>query len=500
MQSYFAEGKFTRDLLSSIVVFLVALPLCMGISIAAGLPPASGLITGIVGGLVVGFCAGSPLSVSGPTIAHAVLLFELARGSGVEILGPVIIFAGLIQVVGGLCRAGIWFRMTSPAVVTGMLSGIGLLIIASQAHVMLDAKPLVHGTENIAAFPAAVLNSLQSNGWIAGSVGLATIVVFFLWDKFKPKQIKMLPGALIAVVTVTAVTQVLGLQIKHVELPENLADAVRFVSFSSFDTYLNPEILIAALTLAFLSSAETLLSAVAVDRMHNGIRANYNRELAAQGIGNIVCGVIGALPLAGVIVRSAANVQAGAATRVSAIMHGGWMLVFVALAPWLLRMTPIACLAGVLVYTGFKMVNIKQIRELGAYGYGSIVVCVATMFTILATDLLAGVLVGFALSLFRLSLRSSRLRLDLQQDESAKRAHLDLSGSATFLNVPAVAKTLEQVPPHFDLYLVLDRLHHVDHACLELFRDWAANAQKHGAQLIVDWKELNLRTEGTPTS
>jgi len=500
VQSYFSEGKFSRDFLSSIVVFLVALPLCMGIAIASGLPPASGLITGIVGGIIVGALAGSPLQVSGPAAGLAVLVFELVRVEGVAALGPVVLLAGLIQVVGGLCRIGIWFRMTSPSVVTGMLGGIGLLIMASQAHVMLDAKPLVHGLENIAAFPAAVTNALKGNGWIAGATGLATIALILLWDKTKPQKVKFLPGALIAVVSVTAITQVLNLPIKHVELPENLADALHLFSFNSIEAYLKPEILISAFTFAFIASAETLLSAVAVDRMHQGVRTDYNRELAAQGVGNMVCGFLGALPMTGVIVRSAANVQAGAMTRVSAILHGVWILIFVALLPWLLRMTPIACLAGILVYTGFKMVNVKQIRELGAYGYGSIVVCVATMITILATDLLAGVLVGFALSLFRLSLRSSRLRLDLQQDESTKRAHLDLSGSATFLNVPAVAKTLEQVPPHFDLYLVLDRLHSVDHACLELFREWSTNAQKHGAQLIVDWKELHLRAEGTPTT
>jgi len=500
MHRYFSEGKFSRDFLSSAVVFLVALPLCMGIAIASGLPPASGLITGIVGGIIVGLLAGSPLQVSGPAAGLAVLVFELVREEGIAALGPVILLAGLIQFIGGLCRVGIWFRMTSPAVVTGMLGGIGLLIIASQAHVMLDSKPLVHGIENIAGFPAAIANAMQGNGWIAGAVGLSTIALILIWDKLKPQKLKFLPGALIAVVAVTAATQVLNLPIKHVELPENLTEAMHLFSLGSFETYLNPEILIAAFTFAFIASAETLLSAVAVDRMHQGVRTDYNRELAAQGIGNMVCGFLGALPMTGVIVRSAANVQAGAATRASTILHGIWILVFVALLPWLLRMTPVACLAGILVYTGFKMVNIKQIRELGAYGYGSIVVCVATILTICVTDLLAGVLVGFALSLFRLSLRSSRLRLDLQQDETAKRAHLDLAGSATFLNVPAVAKTLEQVPPHFDLYLVLDRLHHVDHACLELFREWSANAQKHGAQLIVDWKELHLRAEGKPTS
>ncbi|RYE80236.1 MAG: SulP family inorganic anion transporter, partial [Oxalobacteraceae bacterium] len=369
---YFRQGLFGRDLLSSVVVFLVALPLCMGIAIASGMPPATGLITGIIGGLVVGFLAGSPLQVSGPAAGLAVLVFELVREHGIAALGPVILLAGAIQLIAGLCRAGVWFRMTSPAVVAGMLSGIGILIVASQAHVLMDAAPKARGLENFAALPAVVWQAVtEGTGRTALFVGLATIGIILAWDKLRPQRLRFLPGALIAVVVVTATVQLQGLNVNKVDVPTNLFSAISIPSVSDIFGVFNATLLVSAVTFAFIASAETLLSAAAVDRMHQGARTQYDRELAAQGVGNMLCGFLGALPMTGVIVRSAANVQAGAATRMSTVLHGGWLLVFAMLLPWLLRMTPVACLAGILVYTGVKMIKIGQVKELATYGRGT---------------------------------------------------------------------------------------------------------------------------------
>jgi MFS superfamily sulfate permease-like transporter len=200
--------------------------------------------------------------------------------------------------------------------------------------------------------------------------------------------------------------------------------------------------------------------------------------------------------MTGVIVRSAANVQAGSATRMATILHGAWMLVFALLLPWLLRMTPVACLAGILVFTGVKMINLKQMKSLAAYGKGTAVVYLATTLAIVATDLLTGVIIGFAASLFRLALLSSKLKIGLDHHDEPGNASLHLEGSATFLKVPSMARTLEQVPPNTSLKLVLDRLHHVDQACLELLRDWSRSASSRGCELVVDWDELNRRVEG----
>ena len=495
---YFSQGLFGRDLLGSIVVFLVALPLCMGIAIASGMPPAAGLVTGIVGGIVVGAIAGSPLQVSGPAAGLAVLVFELVREHGVAALGPVVLLAGVIQIAAGLSRFGVWFRMISPAVVAGMLSGIGILIVASQLHVLLDAIPKARGLENFAALPGAVVGAMsgEDGSMAALLVGVGTIAIMLGWEKLRPKALRFVPGALLAVVAVTATVQWLGTDVKKVDVPSNVFAAVSLPTFDSLAALSQPSLLVAAFTFALIASAETLLSAAAVDRMHTGARTHYDRELTAQGIGNLLCGVLGALPMTGVIVRSAANVQAGSATRVATILHGGWILVFAMLLPWLMRMTPIACLAGILVYTGIKMVNLKQMKGLAAYGRGTAVIYLATTFAIVATDLLTGVLIGFALSLLRLALQSSRLKVDLDSHDEPGTAMLELDGSATFLKVPALARTLERVPPNTRLLLTVDRLQHVDQACLELLTDWGRNASARGCELVVDWNALHRRVEG----
>jgi len=497
MKNYFSQGLFGRDLLGSVVVFLVALPLCMGIAIASGMPPTAGLITGIVGGLVVGFISGSPLQVSGPAAGLAVLVFELVRTHGIAALGPVILLAGLIQVAAGLCRVGIWFRMTSPAVVAGMLSGIGILIVASQAHVMLDASPAAKGLRNFAAWPGALMAAFDGGtGKAALAVGIATIVIMLAWGKLRPAKLKFVPGALLAVVAVTSVVQMAGIGVKKVDVPSNLFSAITFPTWTGLADVFDLTLLIAAVTFAFIASAETLLSAAAVDRMHNGERTRYDRELTAQGIGNMLCGFLGALPMTGVIVRSAANVQAGSATRGATIMHGALLLVFAMLLPWLLRMTPVSCLAGILVYTGVKMVNLGQIKDLAVYGRGTAAIYLATTIAIVATDLLAGVIIGFSLSLFRLSLLSSKLKIGLHDDAMPGDASLHLEGSATFLKVPSMARTLERVPDNTRLTLVFDRLLHVDQACLEMLREWSRNASTRGCELVVDWTALDARVEG----
>ncbi|MGM3389812.1 SulP family inorganic anion transporter [Stutzerimonas stutzeri] len=492
------KSTLPRDLMASVVVFLVALPLCMGIAIASGMPPAKGVVTGIIGGLVVGWLAGAPLQVSGPAAGLTVLVFELVQQHGAAMLGPILLLAGALQWVAGRLKWGCWFRVTAPAVVYGMLAGIGILIVLSQLHVMMDAKPEASGLGNLSAFPAALWAALPfsggGNGMIAASLGLLTIVCMAAWDRLKPQRLRLLPGALLGVAAATLVGLWLELDVRRVEVPDNLADAITWLRPTDLLALADPTLLVAALALAFIASAETLLSAAAVDRMHQGPRADFDRELAAQGVGNMLCGMLGALPMTGVIVRSSANVQAGARTRLSAMLHALWLLAAVVLLAALLERIPVASLAGVLIYTGFKLIDLRALRQLGRYGRMAMLIHVVTALTIVATDLLTGVLVGFALTLAQLAWQASRLKINLIRE--GRRIELRMQGAATFLKVPQLSRALESVPPDAWLQVPMEHLRYIDHACMELLEEWQRSNAPQGARLIIEPRALTRRVEG----
>ncbi|MER1945000.1 SulP family inorganic anion transporter [Stutzerimonas stutzeri] len=491
------KATLPRDLMASVVVFLVALPLCMGIAIASGLPPAKGVITGIVGGLVVGWLAGAPLQVSGPAAGLTVLVFELVQQYGAAMLGPILLLAGALQLLAGRLKLGCWFRVTAPAVVYGMLAGIGILIVLSQLHVMMDAQPEASGLDNLGAFPAAlwaVLPFSGGNGMAAASLGLLTIACMWTWDRLRPQRLRLLPGALLGVAAATLVGLWLGLDVRRVEVPDNLADAISWLQPADLLAFADPGLLVAALAVAFIASAETLLSAAAVDRMHQGPRADFDRELTAQGVGNMLCGVLGALPMTGVIVRSSANVQAGARTRLSAMLHALWLLAAVVLLAALLEQIPVASLAGVLVYTGLKLIDLDALRQLGRYGRMAMLIHVATALTIVATDLLTGVLLGFALTLAQLAWQASRLKIGVVRD--GRRVELRMQGVATFLRVPQLARALQGVPQDAWLHVPMAHLRYIDHACMELLEEWQRANQASGARLIIEARALTRRVEG----
>ncbi|HYZ85649.1 MAG TPA: SulP family inorganic anion transporter [Bryobacteraceae bacterium] len=491
------QGTLTNDLLASVVVFLVALPLCMGIAIASGVPPALGLITGIVGGIVVGSIAGSPLQVSGPAAGLAVIVFELVRDHGIETLGLVLMGAGLIQIGAGALRLGQWFRAMSPAVIYGMLAGIGVLIFAGQFHVMLDDKPKPSGLLNIMSIPQAMVHITDPDmpHRLAALIGVLTIATLVLWNKFRPAKLGLIPGALVAVIVGMATAEILNLPVKFVDVPSSLVDAMRFPTLASLSRFMDSSILVSALAVAFVASAETLLSAAAVDRMHQGPRTNYDRELVAQGVGNSICGFLGALPMTGVIVRSSANVQAGAKSRLSTIMHGTWLLIFVLAAPHVLRMIPTCALAAILVYTGYKLVDVKSFLNLRRYGRMPQVIYLATVIGIVAFDLLTGVIIGVALSVLKLLYKLAHAHIRFEYDEKRRRGDLHLEGSATFLVMPKLASILETIPGDSDIAVHFDRLVYIDHACLDLLANWRSQLADKNTNLHFEWKELIARNE-----
>jgi MFS superfamily sulfate permease-like transporter len=488
------RGAAKADLLASLVVFLVALPLCMGIALASGVPPAVGLITGIVGGLVVGTLSGSPLQVSGPAAGLTVLIWELVRRHGVEALGPAVLLAGAFQLAAGLLRLGRWFRAVSPAVVEGMLAGIGVLIIASQFHVMVDDRPRENSLQNLLSIPEAVWRGVVPNEHSsheeAALLGLLTIGVILAWKPLAPRRLQILPAPLLAVALATAVAALLPLPVQRVQMPDNLLSVVRPPTPEDLGRLLDGGLLGAALALALIASAETLLSATAVGQMRPGVRTHYDRELAAQGVGNVVCGALGALPLTGVIVRSAANVQAGARTRWSAILHGVWLLGFVALAPGVLAWVPTSSLAAVLVYTGYKLINLPAARALGRFGRAHVAVYAVTAVGIVATDLLTGVLLGMALSAAELLYRFSRLRVRVQLGRAGEPTVVWLRGAATFLRLPSLAAALESVPHGGEVVLEAGALTYLDAACLKLLAQWKAQHEAGGGRVEIDWKAL----------
>jgi len=475
------------DFIASLVVFLVALPLCMGIAVASGMPPEAGLMTGIIGGIVVGLLAGSPLQVSGPAAGLAVLVFQIVQEQGVVALGLIVLLAGVFQILAGAARIGHWFRAISPAVVHGMLAGIGLLIVLSQLHVLIDRSPLPSGLQNLAAIPGAFFDltpaSPAATEW-AFALGGVTILAFLGWEKLRPQSLRLVPGALVGVTVATVLAYVLGPDVKRVIVPESLVDAIKAPGWAELARLGEVQIIVSALIIAFVASAETLLSAAAVDRMHDGPRTKYNRELIAQGVGNMACGFVGGLPMTGVIVRSSANVQAGATTRFSAVMHGVWLLGFVALLPWLLREMPTAALAGVLVVTGLRLVSLAHAKHLlHQYGPLPAAVWAVTFVMVVVTDLLTGVLVGLALSMLELAPYFRNLKLKLQHNDRGDHEEVEVSGAATCVNLPRLARQLDDLPEGRKVRIRFKDVAVLDHTCAEMIKEWVTRRKRQGGEV-----------------
>jgi MFS superfamily sulfate permease-like transporter/carbonic anhydrase len=488
-----------HDLPASLVVFLVALPLCLAIAKATGMPPEAGIITGIVGGILVGLIGGSPLQVSGPAAGLVVILLDVVQKYGPERLGVIVLLAGLMQVAAGVLRLGQWFRAVSPAVVLGMLAGIGVVLLAQQFHVLVDDPPTKSPVVNLLSIPQAVRWSVTDDHndhpdhREAALVGVLTLAALLLWPFAARGRLSGVPAVLVAIVLATAVTALFGWPIQRVTF-EGLSSAVRPPNPSGFLGMVSDGALwLTAATVALVASAETLLCAAAVDQMHRGSRTRYDRELTAQGVGNALCGTLGALPMTGVIVRSSVNVRAGARTRWSAVFHGVWLLGFVLLAPGLLRLIPTAALAAILVLTGIRLVEAHAIRALWRENRAEGAICVVTAVTVVGVDLLAGVMLGVGLAVVKLIHAFTRLRIRRRGDPASGRLTLVLEGSATFIRLPKLAAALEKVPPGVTLHVDLMGLSYIDHACLTQLMNWEKQHESTGGKLVLDWETLRAR-------
>ncbi|MGI5338787.1 SulP family inorganic anion transporter [Streptomyces sp. CA-181903] len=385
------------DVHASLVVFLITVPLSAGVAVASGVPVELGLVTGIVGGLLTGLLPGSSIQVSGPAAGLAALVYEAVRTYGLGGLGVLVLATGLFQVVLGLLRLGRWFRKVPVAVVQGMLAGTGLVLITGQLYELADANAPGGGLERLGGLVLLATGTLESpTALTAGAVGVGTMALMALWQRW-PRGVRLMPAPLAAVLAATAVTSALRLPVDRLRIGD-LMTAVQPPDGPDFVRLGQVGVLGTVLAFTLVASAGTLLGATAVDRLHDGPRTDYDKELIAQGAGNTVCGMLGALPLTTVIVRSTANARAGARTRASRVLQGVWLAVFAALLPWALGAVPVAALAGVLVLLGRQLLPVRELGRLWDGHRGEVAVLLATAGAIVVTDPFEGAVIGLLLA------------------------------------------------------------------------------------------------------
>jgi MFS superfamily sulfate permease-like transporter len=476
MELFPARELVGRDALASVVVFLVALPLCIGVAVASGVPPELGLVTGIVGGLVAGSLPGSSLQVSGPAAGLTVLVYEAVHDHGLRALGLIVLLTGLLQVGLGALRLGRWFRAISLSVVQGMLAGIGLVLVFGQVHTLFDGRSPGAALANLAGLPGLLADSAHDPAALAaGGIGVGTLMILACW-RFAPARLRTVPAPLVAVAFATLATALFDLPVKRIEV-HGLLSALQPPALSDLGRLADLGILGTVVAFTLIASAESLFSAAAVDRMHDGPRTRYDQELMAQGVGNTVCGLLGALPMTAVIVRSATNVQAGARTKLSRVLHGTWLLIFTAAVPAALGVIPVTALAAVLVHAGWKLLSPREVGRLWRTERGEAIVLTGTTLAIICTNLFEGVLIGILLAVAKAAWDVSEIHIDVREHDDGP-IRIGLTGNATFLRLPRVLDTLEAIPHGRPVELDLSGLRHLDHACRTALLSWAAQHRR----------------------
>lgn len=464
----------TSDLLASIVVFLVAVPLALGIAISSGAPTVmAGLIGCAVGGIVVGYFGGAPLQVTGPAAGLTVLTYDLIQRFGWEVTCAITVGAGLVQILVGYLRLGRICLGISPAVVHGMLAGIGVIIALSQIHVVFGGAPQSSALLNLKELPAQLFSHHAPSTFI----GLLSIGTMLIWPH-APAPLRKIPGALAAVGIGTFAALISGANVQRVELPEEIFSAFSLPALpgANFGGFI-----IAVLSVAMVASVESLLCAVATDKLHSGKRANLNKELVGQGLGNITSGLIGGLPLTGVIVRSSANISAGAKTNRSSMLHGLWVLLFVLLFVSIIEQIPLAALAGLLVVVGVKLVNTHHLREL--VNHSELATYLVTVSGVVFIDLLSGVAMGIGVAFISLLRRLARLSTKVTNRDN--HWHVQIEGSASFVTVPKLLDTLSAIPQgaRVDIDLLVDFM---DHAAFDALHGWRVTHERLGGKVDID--------------
>ncbi|MEU4250825.1 SulP family inorganic anion transporter [Amycolatopsis sp. NPDC026612] len=460
-----------HDFPASIVVFLVAVPLSLGVAFAAGAPLLSGLISAVVGGLVASLFGGSPLQVSGPSAALTVVLADTIATHGWPVTCAITVAAGLLQILFGLSRAARAALAVSPAIVHGLLAGIGVTLVLGQLHVVLGGSAQGSALANVLALPRQIATHHDQ----AVVIGVVTLAVLVGWPRL-PKAVRRLPAPLAAVALATGLSVATGMILPRVDLPAGLPAlgiVPRLPDGGGWGSFA-----LAALTIALIAGLESLLSAVSVDKLRGGPRTDLDRELIGQGAANVAAGALGGFPVTGVIVRSMTNFEAGARTRASAILHCGWILAACLLLTGVLRLIPLAALAALLVYVGTKLVNLHGLKEVRRHG--DLPVYAVTLAGAVAVNLLTGVAAGVLLALAMMLRRM--IFSGIHVERAGDRHRVVIEGALTFLSVPRLTRVLAEVPPHAEVTLEL-HVDYLDHAAFDCLRGWQ---QAHAGPVTVD--------------
>lgn len=489
--------SLAKDLLAGLVVFLVALPLCLGIAHASHAPLLSGLVAGIVGGLVVSLLSGSHTSVTGPAAGlTAVVLSQIASLGSFEAFLCAVLVCGLVQICMGAARLGALSLFIPSAVIKGLLAAIGLILILKQVPHALGHDPDWEGDfaflqeDGQNTFTEIVLSTLKLHPG-AALIGMICLAAHLAWDKRMKKGVVPAPLVVVALgVALKALFDVIGgaweigaSHLVEVPTPSSLREWTTTLKFPDFKRLLDPAIWIAGATLAAVASLETLLNLEAVDRLDPKRRTSPpNRELAAQGVGNLISGLLGGLPVTSVIVRGSVNIQSGGQTRLAAFFHGAFLLGSVLLAPGLLNQIPLSALAAVLVAAGLKLAAPELFRSMWREGWTQFLPFAATVAAILLTDLLIGVLIGLCFNLLFILRSNYRHPFFAHEERHLNRSvlRLKLANQVTFLNKGALVDALHRLPEGSAVLLDARAADHIDPDVLDLlheFRDHVAPAR-----------------------
>ncbi|WP_308993220.1 SulP family inorganic anion transporter [Mariniflexile litorale] len=494
-----------NDLPASIVVFFVALPLCLGIALASGAPLFSGLIAGIIGGIVVGSLSGSKIGVSGPAAGlAAIVLTAIGTLGGYENFLVAVVLGGIIQLLFGVLKAGVIGYYFPSSVIKGMLTGIGIIIILKQI-------PNFFGYDEESAWDLEFFETDGGNTFSelfsmlgnihpgAALIGIVSLLLIIFWDKVLSKKsriFELIQGPFVVVVlgiiffTVTQNHDLLSIGQKHmvsVPIPDNATDFLNQFSFPNFAAITNVDVWVTAFTIALVASLETLLCVEASDKIDPDKNVTpTNRELLAQGTGNIISGLIGGLPITQVIVRSSANIQSGGKSKLSTILHGFLLLISVILIPRLLNMIPLSVLAAILLVVGFKLAKPSLFQTMYRLGWKQWIPFIVTVVGIVFTDLLFGIGLGLMVGIVVILLKSYQNSHFLHIEDKSNGKHkikMTLAEEVTFFNKGAILKELESLPR--DTYLELDliKTRYLDNDIIEILEDFLFKAEERNIDI-----------------
>ncbi len=483
------------DIPASIVVFFVALPLCLGIALASGAPLFSGLIAGIVGGIIVGAISGSAIGVSGPAAGlAAIVLVAISTLGGFENFLLAVVLGGLIQVGFGILKAGVIGYYFPSSVIKGMLTGIGIIIVIKQI-------PYFFGYDTTLAEGARfseVFNFISPGATLIACIGLAILIIWNVWLSKSYKIFQIIQGPVVAVAVgiiyyiLTQDNSTWGIDksmLVSVPVPEDLSSFVGQFSSPNFDQITNPQIWVTAFTIALVASLETLLCVEATDKLDPRKRVTpTNRELIAQGSGNIISGLIGGLPITQVIVRSSANIQSGGRTKTSAIVHGFLLLISILIIPTLLNKIPLSVLAAVLFIVGYKLAKPALFVTIYKQGWKQFVPFIVTVLGIIFTDLLVGIGLGLAVGIIVVLIKSYQNSHFLHIEDKSngvQKLKMTLAEEVTFINKGAILKELEHISADSLLEIDVRKTQFLDYDIIEILDDFSLKAKNRNINITL---------------